>query len=144
MLANLLFKCITQAIFLFMLTFCAINSASAQDLEPRRWSQMPSGLNFAGIGYGYIDGDIFFDPVLLIEDASFDMHAVSIGYVRSFGLFGKSARVDFTLPYRAGRWQGTVDIDRRQGVKMTLLSGRSQKLTGADIDSVVFAYSLQF
>jgi len=120
MLANLLFKYMMQAIFVFMLMFRAINSASAQDLEPRRWSQMPSGLNFAGIGYGYIDGDIFFDPVLLIEDASFDMHAVSIGYVRSFGLFGKSARVDFTLPYRAGRWQGTVDDEfvdfRRHGL----------------------------
>jgi len=39
--------------------------------------------------------------------------------VRSLGFLGKSARVDFTLPYRAGRWEGTVDGEfvhfRRRG-----------------------------
>jgi len=105
-------------VLLFLL--CGLNNVNAQDLEPRRWSQMPTGLNFLGIGYGYTDGDIFFDPVLLIEEATFDMHAIALGYVRSFGLFGQSARVDFTLPYRAGRWQGTVDDEfvhfRRRGL----------------------------
>ena len=37
-----------------------------------------------------------------------------------------------------------VPIDRKQGVKITFLTGRTQKLTGADIDSVIFAYSLRF
>ncbi len=113
-------KNIVLAVFVLLLMFINMNSAFAQDLEPRRWTQMPTGLNFVGIGYGYIDGDITFDPVLLVEDATFDMHAVSMVYVRSFGLFGKSARVDFTLPYRAGRWQGTVNDEfvhfRRRGL----------------------------
>ncbi len=117
---SLLPKNIVLAVFVILLMFIGINSAFAQDLEPRRWTQMPTGLNFFGIGYGYIDGDIFFDPVLLVEDATFDMHAVSLVYVHSFGLFGKSARVDFTLPYRAGRWQGTVNDEfvhfRRRGL----------------------------
>lgn len=104
---------------ILLLLLIRVDTASAQDLEPRRWSQMPTALNFAGIGYGYVDGDIFFDPVLLVEDATFDMHAVAFVYVRSFGLLGKSARADFTLPYKAGRWQGTVDDEfihfRRRG-----------------------------
>ena len=85
-----------------------VNASFAQDLEPRRWAQMPTGLNFAGVGYGYTEGDIFFDPLLLVEDATFEMQSVALGYVRSLGFLGKSARVDFTLPYRAGRWEGTV------------------------------------
>jgi len=100
---------------------------------------MPSGLNFAGIGYGYVDGDIFFDPVLLVKDAGFEMHAVGFVYMRSFGLFGKSARADFTLPYRAGRWQGTVDDElvhfRRRGlgdarmrISMLLYGGPAQSM----------------
>lgn len=101
------------------LMFCWAGQLFAQDLEPRRWSQMPTGLNFVGIGIGHIEGDILFDPVLLIEDAEFDMEAASLVYVRSFSLAGKSARVDFTLPYRAGRWEGTVDGEfvhfRRRG-----------------------------
>ena len=92
----------------------------AQDLEPRRWTQMPTGLNFTGIGIGHTEGDIFFDPVLLIEEATFDMESVGLVYVRSFGVLGKSVRVDFSLPYRAGRWEGIVDGEfinfRRRGL----------------------------
>jgi hypothetical protein len=109
-----------RIVSILLLLLLWVDAASAQDLEPRRWSQMPTGLNFAGIGYGYVDGDIFFDPLLLVEDAGFEMHAVGLVYMRSFGLFGKSARADFTLPYRAGRWQGTVDGElvhfRRRGL----------------------------
>jgi hypothetical protein len=104
---------------IFFLLICWANASFAQDLEPRRWSQMPSGLNFAGIGYGYTDGDIFFDPLLLVEEATFELHNVGLVYVRSLDVLGKSARVDFTLPYRAGRWEGTVDGEfvhlRRRG-----------------------------
>lgn len=102
-----------------VLMLCWAGQTFAQDLEPRRWTQMPTGLNFAGIGIGHIEGDILFDPVLLIEEATFDMEAFGLVYVRSFGVFGKSARVDFSLPYRAGRWEGTVNDEfvhfRRRG-----------------------------
>jgi len=119
------------------LLLCWAGQSFAQDLEPRRWTQMPTGLNFMGIGIGHIEGDIFFDPVLLVEEATFDMEAVGLVYVRSFGVAGKSARVDFSLPYRAGRWEGTVDDEfvhfRRRGfadprirVSMLLYGGPAQ------------------
>ncbi|MGB5486722.1 MAG: transporter [Lysobacterales bacterium] len=96
-----------------------VNTSLAQDTEPRRWAQLPTGVNFAGVGYGYIDGDIFFDPLLLIEEATFEMHKVGLVYMRTMGVLGKSARLDFTLPYIAGRWEGTVDSEfvnfRRRG-----------------------------
>jgi hypothetical protein len=103
---------------LFLL-FCLVNTSFAQDTEPRRWSQMPTGLNFAGLAYGYIDGDIAFDPLLQIEDASFEMHRFAAFYMRSISVFEKSARIDFVLPYAAGRWEGIVDGEfvhiRRRG-----------------------------
>ena len=105
------------AVMLLLLAWT--NHSFAQDTEPRRWSQMPTGLNFAGIGYGYIDGDISFDPLLLIEEATFEMHRAALFYMRSLDVLGKSARVDFSLPYVAGRWEGTVDSEfvhfRRRG-----------------------------
>ena len=111
---------VLRLVILLTLVFCWSGQLSAQDLEPRRWTQMPTGLNFAGIGIGHTEGDIFFDPVLLIEEALFDMEAVGLGYVRSFGVLGKSARVDFSLPYYIGRWEGTVDGEfvhfRRRGL----------------------------
>ena len=92
--------------------------ASAQDVEPRRWSQIPTGTNFIGIGLGYSSGDIYLDPVLQIENAEYDMVSAGLVYMRTFGLFGKSARFDVRLPYASGNWQGDVageftEVDRQ-------------------------------
>lgn len=58
---------------------------------------------------GHARGDIFVDPVLGIEDAEVENTFAAVSYVHSFGLFGKSARVDVTLPYATGRWSGERD-----------------------------------
>lgn len=112
-------KIIWRNIVAALLLLCWANISFSQDTEPRRWAQIPTGVNFAGAAYGYIDGDIFFDPLLLIEDASFEMHKTGIFYMRTLGVMGKSARLDFTLPYIAGRWEGIVDGEfvkfRRRG-----------------------------
>ena len=83
--------------------------ARAQDLEPRRWSHLPVGMNVFGIGGGWSDGNIAFDPVLLIEDATFDVYPFGLGYVRSFELWGKTNRVDIKVPWMSGRWRGLLD-----------------------------------
>jgi len=84
-------------------------AALGQDLEPRRWSHLPTGLNVFGLGTGWTDGDIFFDPVLLAEDVTFDLYVAGAAYVRSFDLFGKTSRIDLKAPYASGRWEGIVD-----------------------------------
>ncbi len=94
-------------------------AAGAQDLEPRRWSHLPEGVNFVAAAYGYTDGNIFLDPAVLIEDANAQIHTVGLGYVRSFGLFGRSARVDVVAPFSNGHWEGLNEGEfvetRRQG-----------------------------
>jgi len=91
----------------------------AQDLEPRRWSHLPTGLNVLGFAAGWTDGDIGFDPVLRIEDATYDLYVGGAAYIRTFEFLGKSSRIDFSLPYAAGRWEGLVDgldtVVRRRG-----------------------------
>ena len=84
-------------------------SATAQELEPRRWTHLPVGVNFAGVGYVYSDLDIYFSPTLEIEDASGDMHTVAFSYTRALDVFGKSGRVDVLLPYSNGRWEGLLE-----------------------------------
>jgi len=102
-----------------LLLCCWVNTAFAQDTEPRRWSQIPTGVNFIGLAYSYTDGDIFFDPLLLIEDGTFELHGTVFAYIRTLEFMGKSARVDFALPYKAGRWEGLLDGEyvsvRRRG-----------------------------
>jgi hypothetical protein len=91
------------------LSWCFVADAGAQDLEPRRWSHLPTGTNVIGMGAAWTDGDIFADPVARIEDATFEMYTLNSSYIRSYDWFGKSSRIDFRLPYSYGRWEGLLD-----------------------------------
>ena len=73
--------------------------ATAQDLEPRAYTNTPVGLNFVLTAYGYQTGDVITDASLPIEDAEVDVHTTLLAYARSFGLLGKSAKFDVILPY---------------------------------------------
>jgi len=94
--------------------------ASAQDLEPRRWSHLPTGQNIVGLGYAYTEANIFFSPVLKITDGTSRINGVGISAIHTFGLAGKSARFSLMLPYVSGRWEGNIDdefqVIHRQGV----------------------------
>ena len=81
----------------------------ALELEPRQWSHLPVGTNFAGVGYAYTEADIFTDPVLRIEDVEMDLHTWAAKYIRTFELLDKTARIDLTQAYQKGRWQGLLD-----------------------------------
>jgi hypothetical protein len=93
----------------FLLLFALLSPCGAQELEPRRWSHLPTGMHVAGGGYAYTGGDIFFNPVLKLEDVEVDLHTVLAKYIQTFELFGKSARVDFIQGYQQGHWQGLLD-----------------------------------
>jgi hypothetical protein len=45
---------------LAFLLWVLASAAHAQDLEPRRWSHMPVGTDYAGLGYAYSEGNIAF------------------------------------------------------------------------------------
>ena len=85
------------------------NPCSAQELEPRRWTHLPVDTNFAAAAYAYTSADIAFDPVLRIEGGDMKLHTGAAGYIRSFELFGKSARVDFVQTYKTGEWAGLLN-----------------------------------
>ena len=85
------------------------SQAYGQDLEPRRWTPLPPGLNVVGAGYARADGDVAFDPVLLIEDAEVGGHTAGISYVRSFAIAGKLARLDVLVPWQNLKWTGLLD-----------------------------------
>lgn len=80
----------------------------SQDIEPRRWSHLPIGANFAGAAYAYTQGDLYLNPVLGIENGEFELHTTVLKYIHSFELLGKSARVDLWQPYQSGVWNGLL------------------------------------
>lgn len=83
--------------------------AAAQELEPRAFSQVPVGMNFAILSWGYAGGDVIFDSSVPIEDATGNIQTITAGYVRSLGLWGKSAKLAVLVPYSAGDWEGQLD-----------------------------------
>jgi len=74
------------------LVFMSFAGASiAQDIEPRRWTPLPVGMNVLGAGVVYTDGDIALDPVLELKDATVEVKtaivsacARSVGTIRTF------------------------------------------------------------
>jgi hypothetical protein len=94
---------------LLILWLAASASAAAQELEPRRWSHLPVGANFAGLGYAYTDADILFDPALEIEDATAEIHTLVFNYVRVLDVFGKTGRVELLARHSNGRWEGLLE-----------------------------------
>jgi len=96
-------------VFAVCLSFGLSGQACAQDLEPRRWTPLPPGMNVVGAGYAYSSGDVFFDPVFLVEDAEVEGHTAGVSYVRSFSIGEKSARLDVAVPWQNLRWSGLLD-----------------------------------
>jgi hypothetical protein len=95
--------------FIFVLLLVGAGHSSAQDLEPRRWTAVPAGVNVVGAGYVGLQGDVLFDPVLKVEDAEVSGHVVAVSYVRSFAIGNKLARFDAVVPWQNMRWSGLLD-----------------------------------
>jgi hypothetical protein len=53
---------VSRQILLFLLLACFSGQLLCQTLEPRRWSHLPGGVNFIGLGTAYTLGDINSDP----------------------------------------------------------------------------------
>lgn len=71
----------------------------AQEIEPRAYTALPKNLNIFAVGYGETRGNVLVDPVLPVSDLKILIHNLSTGYLRTFGIAGKLARVQVTLPY---------------------------------------------
>jgi hypothetical protein len=83
--------------------------AKAQEAEPRSYSNTPIGLNFLIGGYVYSQGKIAFDPDLAIANAKFNSNAEVLAYIRSFDVWGQSAKFDVILPASSFSAQALVN-----------------------------------
>jgi hypothetical protein len=69
-------------------------SASAQDLEPRLYTNVPLGINFLAAGYSYSEGNVLFDPAVTLENAEIEIDGPALAYGRSVRLGPFSGKVD--------------------------------------------------
>lgn len=73
--------------------------ASAQELEPRSYTNTPVGMNFLIAGYSYTDGSVSFDPSLPIENAKLRVDSGTLGYARALDVMGMSGKISAVVPY---------------------------------------------
>ena len=74
---------------------CLVASgARAQDIEPRKWSDTPVGVNFLILGYAYTQGGIAFDPSLPINNPHLETNSGGLGFARSLDLWGFSGKFE--------------------------------------------------
>ena len=92
-----------------VLGFAALSfSAHAQDLEPRAYSNSPTGLSFAIAGYAYAKGTVLTDPSLPLDNVSNESHVSVFAYATTLNVLGKSAKFDMIVPYASLAAKGLV------------------------------------
>jgi hypothetical protein len=91
-----------------------VANAKAQEAEPRSYTNTPVGLNFLISGYVYSEGKIAFDPDSAIADAKFHSDAGVLAYVRSFDIWGQSAKFDVIVPVSSFAAQGSLNGQPRE------------------------------
>jgi hypothetical protein len=89
-----------------------LGSAKAQDLDPRRYVNLPVGQNFVRFGFGYSEGDVNFSPSVPLEGARLSMSAASLAYLRTMDLGGKAASFDVYVPYVCTSGSAVLDDER--------------------------------
>jgi hypothetical protein len=70
----------------------------AQSLEPRAYSNAPTGLNFVLAGFQNSSGALLFDPSLPITDADAKVDLALFGYARTLDVAGKLAKIGVIIP----------------------------------------------
>ena len=94
-----------------VILFCALASfhCAAQDLDPRRYFNIPIGQNFLALAYSYTEGDVSTTPSAPLQDAFLRIDGPALAYLRTFELNGKSASVDILQPWVC--WDGNALLD---------------------------------
>ena len=89
-----------------------IGTANSQDLDPRRYVNLPVGQNFLAGLYSYSEGDVNVSPSIPLDDAFLRIDGSVVAYARTFSIAGNSASVDAFLPYVCAAGNALLDGER--------------------------------
>ena len=98
-----------QALALLGILSLVASGVAAQELEPRKYVNLPVGTNVLAVGYAWSNGNVLLDPALPIEDLDASIQLGFAQFVHVFGLMGRSAKLAVMVPWSAGDWSGTLD-----------------------------------
>ena len=88
------------------------NTIKAQDLEPRAYANIPKNANVIVGSYGFMKGDVVSEPTLPIKDFIISSNNFGVGYLHTFSLANKLARVQVIVPFVLMDGQATVNNEQ--------------------------------
>jgi hypothetical protein len=97
-----------------VLSLAACAAASAQELEPRAYSNAPVGTSFAIVGYTRLSGPVLPDPSVPITDLTARVDILTAGYARFVDAFGRTANFAIVLPYVNADFSGAIGEATRE------------------------------
>ena len=86
---------------------------TAQEVQPRVYAPVPTGVNLLTLGYAYSSGSVLFDKTVPIDDVIADIHSFNVAYSRSISVLGMAGRADIAVPFVTGEWEGDVEESRQ-------------------------------
>jgi hypothetical protein len=92
---------------------CTARIINAQSLEPRAYSNAPTGMNFVLAGFQISSRVLLFDPSLPITDADAQVDLAFFGYARTLDVAGKLAKIVVIIPYASLATDGFIDDEFR-------------------------------
>jgi hypothetical protein len=117
--------------------------AGAQEVEIRRWNQLPVDQNFAVFNFAHTSGEISTDPLLGVEDATVDVDTWVLGYIRTFEMFEKTARAEIRQSFQDGTWSGLLrgvpTTVEREGANDTVFRLAVNLIGGPPLSGKAFA-----
>jgi hypothetical protein len=81
---------------------------NAQDMEARSYAVVPKGLHAAALSYTFSKGNVVGDAASPLTDLDLTTSIISLGYVQTFSIFNKLARVAVIQPF--GFLDGTAKV----------------------------------
>ena len=75
------------------------NHLQAQELEPRNYAVIPTGMNVTALNYTYSSGNIISQATSPIKGLTLISNSFSAGYVRSFSVFGMLSKIQIGVPF---------------------------------------------
>jgi hypothetical protein len=84
-------------------------SVGAQELTPRAYWPAPNGLKAIVFSYQYTTGDVLTDASLPITGVDSKLNLAQLAYLHTFSLVGRTANVQFALPYSWGTTEGLAE-----------------------------------
>lgn len=103
--------CWRRFLWLLAALFSISRPGVGQELEPRAYRTLPTGLNFFALIGSYSRGNVLTDAASPLQDVELKTTAATFMYLRSFGLAGRSTSVTIAMPYLRMSGSGTLGGD---------------------------------